>query len=50
MQFQYKYFFYLIDVGVFDVTVILILGKQASVIPETISKKNKNRLSQLQVK
>lgn len=41
MQFQYKYFRYLIDVGVSDVTVMLILGKQASVMPETISKKKK---------
>lgn len=49
MQFQYKYFLYLIDVGVSNVTVMLILGKQASVMSETISKKN-NRLSQLQVK
>lgn len=49
MQFQYKYFLYLIDVGVSNVTVMLILGKQASVMSETISKK-KNRLSQLQVK
>lgn len=49
MQFQYKYFLYLINVGVSDVTVMLILGKQASVMSETISKK-KNRLSQLQVK
>lgn len=49
MQFQYKYFLYLIDVGVSNVTVMFILGKQASVMSETISKKN-NRLSQLQVK
>lgn len=41
MQFQYKYFLYLIDVGVSDVTVMLILGKQASVMSETISKKKK---------
>lgn len=39
MQFQYKYFLYLIDVGVSNVTVMLILGKQASVMSETISKK-----------
>lgn len=38
MQFQYKYFLYLIDVGVSNVTVMLILGKQASVMSETISK------------
>ena len=41
MQFQYKYFLYLIDVGVSNVTVMLILGKQASVMSETISKKKK---------